>query len=341
MVIRFGSPKAAYPFPELNDLKNLQERPDSPLDFASLPLHEDFKKIVSPNIHYPDLYGFTNVGMLFDENGRVTGFRACPRTYRETVYTGHILQYELWRAYQKLGKEREAELKDLPIRQMIHEGRTNEEVLWSGCSRSSLCDVCMAVLAYDKVIHSYAIAAATRTDSVACQPGYFSIIPAGGFELYEREDNQSDTNIRSNFKMISALYREYIEEIFGDKNFEKPTGNDDLRRLLRNEHIIDLTAEIGRTYFLEFLGVTLDLTSLRPTFSFVLRIDDPDFLYNNNIGPNEENTKFSFFNLKEFDEKIIEREKEKAPLMPESAGLYVMLKENHLYKEALVKSMTE
>lgn len=37
------------------------------------------------------------------------------------------------------------------------------------------------------------------------------------------------------------------------------------------------------TYHFEFLGVVLDLIHMRPEFSFVIRIDDPDFFYENDI----------------------------------------------------------
>ena len=331
-----GSNEAHFPFDSLSDPNNLLEKTEM-LPFHNTPYYDDFRKIVGPNVHYPDLYGFTNVGLIFDSHGKVSGFRALPRTYKETVYTSHILHYELWRAYQHLDGTRPATLDDLPIRKKIHEGCSNRDVLISGCNRSSLSDVCIAVIAYDELEDDYDIAVATRSANVACHPGYLSIVPSGGFELFELEQKQDDLNVKKNFHIISALYREYIEEMFGDEEFEKPTGDDDLRRLNRNNHVKAIRQNIGRTYFFEFLGVTFDLTSLRPTFTFILRIDDAEFMYENQIRRNKENIDLRFVSLSEFERVVKEGEMASpaTPLLPESAGIYRLLKKNHLFQEAL------
>lgn len=327
-----GSESIVYPFDGLNPAENLEPVGD-PVPYEDTPYYHDFKKIIGPNVHYPNLYGFTNVGIDLDDDGAVIGFKAKPRMYKETVFTGHILHYELWKTYQDIGRERPAGLNDLPIRSMIHNDADPWDVLLSGCNRSSLADVSIAILAYDEIEGTYDIAVATRTHNVTCYPGYLSIVPSGGFELYELETKQNDWIIKKNFSMIAALYREYIEEIFGDEDFSKPTGNDDLKRLYRNEHIKALRKGIGKTYFFEFLGVEMDLISLRPTFSFVLRIDDPDFLYSNDIKKNEENVDIRFISLSVFEEIALNCS-EHDPLMPESAGVYELLKNNHLFKEA-------
>ena len=326
-----GSDKVQYPFPDLTRPENLMER-TAPVAYQESDLYRDFRKIVGPNIHFPDLYGFANEGLLLDASGKIEGFRARPRTYKETVYTSHILHYELWRAFQRLGKDHPATLDDLPLRKRIHAGQTNQEVLLSGKNRSCLCDVSIATVAYDSIEDDYDIAIATRSTHVACHPGYLSIVPSGGFELYELETKQDNYNISSNFKIISALFREYIEELFGDTAFEQPTGDDDLRRLYRNEHIKALRKGMGSTYFFEFLGVTFDLTSLRPTFAFLLRIDDPDFLYDNQIRKNSENSDLRFVSLSRFEDAVRESRRT-SPLMPESAGVYGLLKQSPLFRE--------
>ncbi len=206
---------------------------------------------------------------------------------------------------------------------MIHKDADPRDVMLSGCNRSSLADVSIAILAYDEIEGDYDIAVATRTHNVTCYPGYLSIVPSGGFELYELETKQNDWIIKKNFSIIAALYREYIEEIFGDEDFSKPTGNDDLKRLYRNEHIKALRKGIGKTYFFEFLGVEMDLISLRPTFSFVLRIDDPDFLYSNEIKKNEENEDIRFISLSVFEEIALNCSEHDPEL----------LKNNHLFNE--------
>ena len=333
IVIKEGSDTVKYPFDALNDKQNL-EAIGEPIAYKDFPYYRDFKKIIGPNIHYPNLYGFTNTGIILDSKGKVAGFHAKPRQYKETVYTGHILHYELWRVFQELGKDSPATLKDLPMREAFHKGVSEHEALFSGCKRSSLADVCVAILAYDEIEEDYDIAVATRSENVTCYPGYLSIVPSGGFELYELETKQNEWVINNNFSIIAALYREYIEEVFGNENFSKPTGNDDLKRLYRNEHIKMLRKGIGNTYHFEFLGVVMDVIAMRPTFSFVLRIDNPDFLYNNEICKNEENIDIRFVSLSKFDNMITSCA-EQSPMMPESAGVYELLKKNHLYTEVV------
>lgn len=339
VVVLEGADDIAYPFDQLNEEEHLDlEDVGKPLDYEGYPLVDDFKRIEDPNIHYPDLYGFTNVGILFDEEGKVTGFKAKPRTYKETVFTSHILQYELWQAYCKIGSQRAGSLNDLPMRKAIHDERGNWDVLLSGCNRSSLSDICIAILAYDEMEDDYDVAIATRSDKVACYPGYLSIIPSGGFELYELENMQTPAIIKKNFSVRAALFREYIEEIFGEGDFDSPTGDDDLRRLFRNPHVRKLVNGIheGNVSF-EFSGVTFDVISLRPTFSFVLKIDDPGFLYESDIHKNQENKDIRFVSLGDFEQMVLDSQNS-SPLIPESAGVYSLLKKSHLFKEACEQS---
>ncbi len=333
VVVMEGSEAVQYPFDALNRIQNLEEIGD-PIEIVCSDTIDDFRRIVGPNIHFPNLYGFTNVGIITDACGKINGFHAKPRTYKETVFSSHVLHFELWRAYSRIGNNRGACLNDLPIRKQIHGDRQCWDVLLSGCNRSSLCDVCIAVLAYDEIEEDYDIAIATRSDKVACYPGYLSIVPSGGFELYELEERQNALLVKKNFSIVAALYREYIEEIFGEEAFDSPTGNDDLKRLYRNPHIRELRNAIGEKCHFEFVGATFDVISLRPTFTFVLRIDDPKFLYENEIRKNKENSDVRFLSLRDFEEYVKENA-QTSPLMAESAGVYRLLKSNHLFREAL------
>lgn len=325
-----GSESVTFPFESLStngELKPISQ----PLAYKDLPWFHDFKKIVGPHIHFPDLYGYTSNGFKLDEQGKVCGLYCTPRTYKETVYTCHILQYELWVAYQKIGKERYATLDDLPMRKRIHEGKSNYDIIMSGCNRSALNDVSIAVIDYNERRDEYCIATAVRTENVATFPGYFSFVPSGGYELYELESNQNESVIQENFSVIGALYREYIEELFGDKAFGQPTGDDDLNRLYKNSKIRDIQKGVrSGTHKFEFLGVDFDLITLRQTLAFVLRIDDEDFFYNNDIKKNEENIYVKFSPLKTLEDYI---SKNQIPTMVETAATYALLKENHLYKE--------
>lgn len=327
-----GSKQVSFPFESLSTNGKLNPIAQ-PLAYKELPWFHDFKKIVGPHIHYPDLYGYTSNGFKLDEAGRVYGMYCTPRTYKESVYTCHILQYELWAVYQKIGKERYATLDDLPMRKRIHEGKSNLEVIMSGCNRSALNDVSIAVIDYNERREEYCIATAVRTENVATFPGYFSFVPSGGFELYELESNQNESVVQENFSVIGALYREYIEELFGDKAFGQPTGDDDLNRLYKNSKIRDIKKGVrAGTYKFEFLGVDFDLITLRQTLAFALRIDDEDFFYNNEIRKNEENKYVKFASLKNLEDYIA---KNQIPTMVETAATYDLLKRSHLYEEII------
>ncbi len=326
-----ASNKIKYPFDDLTQTYGSLQPINDEIDYKNTPLYNDFLKIVGPNVHYPDLYGYTSVGFNLDAEDKILGLNSLPRTYKETVFTCHILQYELWRAYKKLGKERLATLEDLPMRKKIHQDKSNLEVILSGCNRSCLNDVAIALIDYNQRTNEYNIATATRSTEVATQPGYFGFVPSGGFELYELENNQNESIIEENYSVISALYREYIEEIFGDENFEKPTGNDDLNRLYRNSHIQELRQGVKNgTYQFEFLGIDFDLTTLRQTLAFGLRIDDEYFFNNNAIMKNSENNYIRFESLRKIEDNV---KKAKLPVMSESAATWALLQESKLFKE--------
>ena len=324
-----GSEKVVYPFDLLTKGGVLHPIGEM-LPYQESPWYNDFNKIVGPHIHFPNLYGFTSSGYVFDENGRIESICATPRTYKETAYTSNILHYELWRVYQEIGPQRIATLEDLPMRKAIHGNKSNKEVIFSGCNRSALNDVTIAVIDIIDWDNEYAIASAIRSEKVAIQPGYFGFVPSGGFELYELEENQNFSVIQKNYSVIGALYREYLEELFGDEDFSKPTGDDDLNRLRRHPKIHELGKGIKEgTYQFEFLGVDFDLTSLRQTLAFVLRIDDENFCMNN-IKKNSENKSIQFQPLRDLEQDIQDNH---ISVMPETAATYALLKDHRLYRE--------
>lgn len=325
-----GSESVKYPFTSLTNIENLLPIEDE-IDYRQYPWYNEFKKIVGPHIHYPNLYGYTNCGFNLDSNSNIESLVARPRTYKETVYTCHILQFELWSVYKKIGGKRLATLEDLPMRKKIHGKLSNKEVILSGCNRSALNDVTIAVIDYNERTEEYDIATATRSENVATHPNYFGFVPSGGFELYELEHNQTASVIEENFSVIGALFREYIEELFGDIEFGQATGNDDLNRLYRNPKIKDLRNGVkSGLYKFEFLGVDFDLVTLRQTLAFVLRIDDENFFYDNEIKKNEENKFVKFTSLKRLDDQI---RNENPPVLAETAATYALLTNHRLYKE--------
>lgn len=123
------------------------------------------------------------------------------------------------------------------------------------------------------------------------------------------------------------------EELFGDVDFGEATGNDDLNRLYRNPKTRDLRKGVTvGSYKFEFLGVDFDLITLRQTLAFVLKIDDENFFYDNEIRRNEENQFVKFTSLKNLEALI---QDENLPVLNETAATYALLKKNHLYEELL------
>ena len=324
-----GSPEVAFPFDALTPAEGLSKT-EKCMDYDS-ELYREFRKIVGPHIHYPDLYGYTSNGFVFDDEGRIRAIRAIPRTYKETVYTCHILKYELWHAYRKLGKETIATLEDLPLRKRIHNGLPNKKIIYSGIGRSALSDVNLALIDYNGKEKAYQIALGIRSENVATHPGYMSIIPAGGFELYELEKNQTEYVIQNNYSVISALYREYLEELYEGEAYEQATGDDDLNRLNKDALIRAIEKGIEKkTYVMEFLGVVFDLTTLRQMISFALRIDDPEYYYDNAIKKNHENTEIKFETLSNLETML---KKSVHPMMEVSAGTISLLLGSDVYKQ--------
>jgi len=82
----------------------------------------------------------------------------------------------------------------------------------------------------------------------------------------------------------------------------------------------------------EFFGVDFDLTTLKQTLAFVLRIDERDYLANNDTRKNDENMCVKFMSLRNLEDYIIT---ERVPLMVESAATYALLKEHRLFKEII------
>jgi len=323
-----ASPEIIFPFEGLSSNGAILPL-EKTLPFEESPFYADFRKINGPNIHYPDLYGYTNQGFVYDASGKVKGLKVRPRTYKETVYTCHILQYEMYRLYQEYGKDKILSLDQCPLRKKIHQGYSMKDVVINGANRSALHDVIVAVMVPNPNSGEYEIAGANRSFDVATYPGYYDFIPAGGFELYELENRQSWDTVQKNFSVVSALYREFSEELFDDESFGKATGDDDFNRLFKCPEVRSLIGLIReRKAQFVFLGVVFDLLTLRQTLCFALRVDDPEYYYQN-FHKNSESDTLNFDPLKDFEKKFSGNLK----IVPEAIGTWHLLKETPLYQE--------
>ena len=339
---------------------------DRELRYTKLPQYRRFRPIVSDQVHYPNLIGYANTEILFDAKGGVRGFKAQPRPYIETVYTCHVLQYELWEAFRKKKRIAKAfhrkgispaQLRELPLRNLIHNGEMKEEtigrgktkhecyilrrtrnqnkkeeeklndIIFKGKNRSSLCDVNIAILTKTDNDSSWSIALGRRSINVATFPGYWSIVPSGSFELSEKTiipNSKKNTyfinKVNNNANITFALFREYLEEVFNLSDYENPNGDNDMAKLKENERIKALV-EACKNHEIEvaFLGTCFNLVTLRQTFSFAMVIKEGGFF--KNVRHNDENAVLEFVSIKDFKELI----KSEDALMVELAGTYRLL----------------
>ena len=263
----------------------------------------------------------------------------------------------------------EARLRDLPLRDLIHNGkfvtetikgktydklvRDKEangesaerlyEVVFDGSNRSSLCDVNLVILKritkdpnYKK---AWGVAVGRRSENVATFPGYWSIVPSGSFEMSEKTITPKTKcnrlfldKLDNNKNVAYALYREYLEEVFNLSDYEHPNGDNDMYQLKNNDHIKALKKlEKEGKADLIFLGVCFDLIVLRQTISFALVVRNDSLLQN--VRHNDENAILDFVSLEEL-EQIVQYED---AVMPELAGTYELLNTNETVRALLTR----
>lgn len=308
--------------------------------------YKDYYKIVGGKIKAPNRPGF-----LLKEinlNGDLmTGFSARIGTYAENVYSSHVLEYEMHNAFltakkQKLTIENDfAEIKKLlPQRNKIHSDIIGEEdyfnqmrkSLLSGMTHETLLSVQMIVLMkeYDR----YSIKLIQRSDNVAVSPNKYQIVPAGGFEiLNDSENGYTKTEIVENSSSGCAVFREYLEEIFGKKEFEGYGIGSVNEALMKDEDIIDINKMIkeGKAHF-GFLGCIVDLILLRHELSFYLVIDDEDYSIKHKFIGNDEIKNHSFISGV-YADNFDENEEIWEDLLAPGATIWKMFKETDIYKK--------
>lgn len=290
---------------------------------------------MSANIKKPNLIGFELDTFLLNEQDEIIGFEANICQYKHTVTTSHILEFELYKLYCKNKKivhsSREDILKALPYRSKIHEGQTSKEVVLKGKNRHSLLSVQMMVICYDDIFDDYRMVMFKRSEEVAIKPNYWHIVPAGGFEIFEKEDMRNPHIIEENFDVQLALFRELLEELFNGKDFEdNEVGNDRNYIIYQHPAIIELDRLIKeQKAHLDFLGNVTDLTTLRAELSFILVVDDSNFIKNNF----QKNFEGAVSQRVRVDN--LERMLKNDLLYPSSAGLIKLAEDSPLFQKCI------
>ena len=197
--------------------------------------------------------------------------------------------------------------------------------------RYSLIGVQMFILYKNHIDNKYNVLFIKRSQDVAAKPGFYQFIPSGGFEIFENDDAIVDLEVRprvlrNNFSLQKALFREFVEEVFGKQEFVHNFNGVPVDSIMGNQYVLEILDMLGKKEaFFEFLGSTIDLVGLRHEFSFILRIDNINFS-KHTFEPNHESANVDNCKLEEI-EFSINRDK----LNQGSAGLLYLAKKNHLF----------
>lgn len=332
-VVHKAAEEMYYPFDD--KLKKLGQLVD--LDVPELVLDKQqkhYNDILSGIIKRPNQIGFELDEYILNNHNEIVGFKANVCQYKHTVLTSHILEYELFKTYKSLGKSfsqytsGEEILSSLPRRQKIHQGQTNEEIMIKGKNRHSLLSVQMIIIAKWEKINKYCTLIVKRSDKVAMKPNYYHIVPAGGYEIFEKEGTSNKYIIKQNFDIELTLFRELLEEVFNGKDYEENENGDAKEIIYNHPDIMDLERMLNnKTAYLQCLGNTTDLLSLRQELSFLLMVDDPAFM-KKNFKFNFEATDLQIVPLEDLSEFL-----QGELLYPSSAGLLELVKSSKLIKE--------
>lgn len=332
IVINEAKENFTYPFKE--NLSKFSKLNNTTIPKFELDKGQQFYlKMMGPTIKWPDLIGFETEEFILDEENKIEGFSARVCQYKHTVVTSHILDYELYKSFRKRGKQLIEKTSDeilniLPYRKKVHNGKTQTEVITTGCNRHSLLSVQMLVVYFDEYLEDYRVLVFKRSKDVAIKPNYWQLIPAGGFEIFEQQETTNPYIIRQNFDVGLALFRELVEEVFNGKDFQNTKTGEVNEFINKHKDVVQIkewlkTGEAA----LEFVGNVVDLVSLRPELSFLLVIDNPEF-GKKNFKINHEGKDLQTIKVNDLPHML-----EGELLYPSSAGLLKLAMKSKLFKE--------
>lgn len=261
--------------------------------------YREYSYLLEGKIKYPDRPGYMLDEIHLDGDGAVDKVSVHVGTFAENVYTCHVLEYELYRAYLKyekaLRKKRTDQywitaITNMVVRNRIHGdvGGMSEEGYFTrmsyslrcGHGRHSLLSVQMLFVVKSKRTGKYEVKIAQRSSNVAISPNIYQFIPAGGFEILNDSDDEiyDDKELAENFSPGCAVFREFLEELFSAPEFEGRGPGSVIDRVLNDPRIrmINEMLKDGRAS-MQFLGSVMDLRGLRHELSFVLVIHDVSY----------------------------------------------------------------
>lgn len=267
-------------------------------------IHKEYNIIIGDKIKFPNRPGFM-LKEIETKKDKMIGFTSYIGTYAENVYSSHILEYEIYKLYCKLKKKSfKKQLLKSKVRNKIYNisnkdiknnstkslKKITKNILLSGKGRKSLLSTQMIVL-MKNTDNEYDIKIIQRSSNVAIAPGFYQLIPSGGFEL---EDNIKEIN-KEDYSIGCAIFKEYLEELFGIDEFKNNTQYSLNKSLMETDCIkeIEIMLKNGDAYF-KFLGLIFNFTNLRYELSFALVINDENYIKNHKFLGNGESINHCF-----------------------------------------------
>jgi hypothetical protein len=233
-----------------------------------------------------NMRGFELSTMTINSDGRVTHGEAAQITYGQNCLTSHVLGYELYQAFDE-GSDARDPLSGLrPMMQVVPVDDTYLVLATSAGEPPAPFHPMISVQAmvvFRDEQGTWCTWVMRRSEDVAAMPGFWQFPPAGGFEIFGHEDTDS-ASVERQFSLEDALIREFLEEIFHDTDMtsEDPTSRGIAHRVSPGFAKFKALRQVRPGVSLRFLGVVLDLVSLRSEYSFLIVVEGDelkDFRY--------------------------------------------------------------
>jgi len=199
-------------------------------------------------------------------------------TYFNMLKTCDVLEFEILvefgKRYPFFEDEIDKFLTNLKLRNYLH---SICDPIKDVRGRSVAISISTLII-YAKNNNEYQALLRERSSEVAVHQNLLHIIPSFMFQPVVRCYSE-EYSIRHN------IYREYLEEIFGRRDLDKPSeklSHDFFYEDPNLQYLIQLENE-GKAKFL-FTGISINLLNLRPEIHTLLLINDPEWILNQGRG---------------------------------------------------------
>jgi hypothetical protein len=303
-----------YPF---EDLCSLESTDIEYLKFDRI--QRKYLKYLGDSVKRPKMKGFCTKEIFLSPDGLLNYISARATTYDQSLATSHILEWELYRFYErKNGKNANIDT-DLKMRAKYHGSSSPSSAILKPCNAFPLISVQALVIykdyKYPDNIEWKAVIA-QRGKNVSVKPELWQMQPAGGFEVFGHEQDDNNILLEQAFDIRTALLREYAEELYNVDEFSFCADGRDSSSILSEMHVSMLIELINKkSASFDFLGLVTDLTVLRHEVSFLIVIDDKEYSKLPIFGSSE-SIKITSLNLQEI-KRVFSKEK----IHSSSAGL--------------------